>query len=448
MTATGSLRARLSWSATAVVALWVAVLTVGANVLLATALGAQADDVLRARAEAAAATVQVAPDGAVTVVDVRDDRALDVGTWIFAADGTEVEAPPGSPAEADGQAAALAARARAEETRDTGLPDRVRLLALPVREQGDRVATVVTSTSLTPYDQLRHLAGLGSAVLGALLLVIVHVVLRANVARALRPVREMTAQAGRWSADDVDRRFGDSPRPAELDELARTLDGVLGRLAAVLRHERQLSDELSHELRTPLARVQAEVDLLRERPRLRAEQERALAVVDDAVGSMRRILETLITTARSRNRAAPGRCAPAEVLPSVVNHAAAARAGLTVTVDVPPDLVVGVDAAVLERMAAPLLDNAVRYAAREVRIDGQRSGATVRLAVRDDGPGVPDVHRDRVFEPGWRADPGDGHAGAGLGLALARRLATAAGAQLTVVPGGSGARFMLDLPTG
>jgi hypothetical protein len=124
VTVTGSLRGRLSWSATAVVALWVAVLTVGANVLLASALDAQADDVLRARAEASAATVQVAPDGAVTVVDVRDDRALDVGTWIFAADGTVVEAPPGSPAEADGQAAALASQAQAEQTRDTGLPDR------------------------------------------------------------------------------------------------------------------------------------------------------------------------------------------------------------------------------------------------------------------------------------------------------------------------------------
>jgi signal transduction histidine kinase len=258
----------------------------------------------------------------------------------------------------------------------------------------------------------------------------------------------MTSQAERWSADDVDRRFGDAPRPAELDDLARTLDGVLGRLAAVLRHEQQLSDELSHELRTPLARVQAEVDLLRERPRTPAEQQRALTVIDEATGSMRRILETLISTVRSGNRAAPGRCAPADVLPSLADHAASARPGLTMTVDVPADLVAGVDAAVLERMAAPLVENAVRHAARAVTVRAHRSGATVRLEVSDDGPGVADEHRDRVFEPGWRAEPGDGHAGAGLGLALARRLATAAGADLTVEPGGPGARFVLELPAG
>lgn len=63
----------------------------------------------------------------------------------------------------------------------------------------------------------------------------------------------MSAQAGRWSADQVERRFGSQRRPAELAELAGTLGGMLDRISAVLRHERQLSAELSHELRTPRA---------------------------------------------------------------------------------------------------------------------------------------------------------------------------------------------------
>src|SRR4051795_10659527 len=244
---------------------------------------------------------------------------------------------PGSPAETDRQAA-LAAGATEERTVDTGVADRLRLLAMPVEDGGRRIATVVTSTSLGPYEELERLAGIGSAVLGLLLLVIVHLVLRANVARALRPVREMTAQAGRWSVDDVDRRFGDDPRPAELDELARTLDGVLDRLAAVLRHERQFSDELSHELRTPLALVQAEVDLLRHRARDPADQQRALAAVDEAARTMRDILETLMAAARSSNGASPGRSAAVEVLEPSVRRAVAARPGLNATVDVPTDL--------------------------------------------------------------------------------------------------------------
>ena len=74
-----------------------------------------------------------------------------------------------------------------------------------------------------------------------------------------------------------------------------------------------------------------------------------------------------------------------------------------------------------------MLDNALRHAARRVTVSGARRRAGVVLAVDDDGPGVPPEDAERVFEPGWRADPEDGHDGAGLGLALARRLAAAAG---------------------
>jgi signal transduction histidine kinase len=431
-----------------VVALWVALLTVGVNVLLGVALTRQADGVLRARAEAVAATVQSGPGGQPQVVDARGDAALDAGTWIFAADGTVVEAPPGSAGEADREAAALAVRADAVETVDVGLSERTRLLALPVRADAGRIATVVTSTALAPYEELERLAGIGSAVLGILLMVVVHLALRANVTRALRPVREMTGQAGQWSAEHVDRRFGDAPRPAELDELARTLDGVLDRLDAVLRHERQFSDELSHELRTPLARVQAEVDLLRGHARDPEERERALAAVDEAAGAMREILETLMAAARSATGQAPGRSAAADVLEPLLCRAAAARPGLEVSCSLPPELVVGVDAAVLERIVAPVVDNAVRFATHDVRVEGRHRAGAVSITVVDDGPGVAPEHAEQVFDPGWRADPDDGHDGAGLGLALARRLATAAGGRIAVVPGEPGGRFAVDLPAG
>jgi signal transduction histidine kinase len=444
VTATRSLRSRLSWSATAVLALWVVLLTVGANMLLGGVLARQSEGVLRARAEATAATVRVDASGAVRVLDVRDDAALDVGTWIFAADGSSVEAPPGSPAVVDRQAADLAVGGTRARGTDTRAPEGLRLFALPVEDGGRMIATVVTSTSLTPYRQVQRLAWIGSAVLGAVLLTIVHLLLRANVARAMRPVRQMTAQAARWSTDDVERRFGDAPRPAELDELARTLDGVLDRLGAVLRHERQLSDEISHELRTPLARVQAEIDLLRGAPRGHAERARALAVVDEAAGSMRQILETLMTAARSGTL--PGRCAPAEVLKPLIRRSASHRPELDVTLAVPAELAAGVDAAVLERLAAPVLDNAVRYAVRRVTVTGESRPGCVRLLIGDDGPGVPEEHRSRVFEPGWRADAHDGHDGAGLGLALARRLAVAAGGEVTVETGRRGACFAIELP--
>ena len=125
-----SLRSRLSWSASLVVAIWVVMVSIAGNVLLGAVLAREADGVLRARAEATAATVDTAADGVVTVNDTRDDRALDVGTWILAADGTVVERPIRSSDTLN----ALAARLSGHGLRatDTGGPDPVRMLALGV----------------------------------------------------------------------------------------------------------------------------------------------------------------------------------------------------------------------------------------------------------------------------------------------------------------------------
>jgi signal transduction histidine kinase len=441
----GSLRSRLSWSASAVVGLWVLLLTVGANLLLGSTLAGQADTVLQARAEATATTLDVTGDGAVTVAEGADDRALDVGTWIIAGDDSIVEGPPGSSPALDRAAVGLAGQGR--RTADVGDDDAVRLFALPVRDGGTQVATVVTSTSLVPYRQLARLALVGSAASALLLLVIVHLVLRANVGRALRPVQQMSEQAARWSAEDVDRRFGGQRRPAELTELAATLDGVLDRLSAVLRHEQRLTAELSHELRTPLARLRAEVDLARDRPAADPAVPAGLTAIDAAAQDLQQIVETLLQAGRAGARTAPGRCRPADAVAALL--ASNGRpAGIDVAVDLDRDLVAGVDSAVLQRLLAPVLDNAVRYARTGVRVHGGRAPAGVVLLVDDDGPGVAAGDVDRVFLPGWRADPEDDHAGGGLGLALARRLAVACGGSITCRPRDTGGRFEVTLPPG
>jgi signal transduction histidine kinase len=440
---TRSLRSRLSWSASLVVAVWVLLLAVGGNVLLARVLAGQANDVLQARAEAVAQTVQVAADGTLSILENQDDQALDVGTWIFDGSGGVVEAPPRSSAELTVAAAGLAS-AGAGTTDVEGL-ETLRLLSLPVVDGGEQVAAVVTSTSLSPYSQVERAALVGSIGVALVLVLVVHLVLRANVTRALRPVQQMSAQAGRWSAEDVERRFGADPRPAELAELAETLDQLLDRLAAVIRHEQRFSEELSHELRTPLARVQAEIDLVTAQSRTAAEVAEAHAAIDRSTRSMRGILDTMMSAARSAEARAPGRARLAEVLHHLADPDGS-RTGTAVEVTCDPELVVGTDGDVALRALSPVVDNAVRFARTRVQVVVTLAAGQVRIVVADDGPGMSPQVAQRAFEPGFRGDPDDGHGGAGLGLALSRRLVVAAGGSISAVPSTAGGQVEVLLP--
>lgn len=438
-----TLRGRLSWSATGVVAAWMVVLAIGANLAVGALVSAQADELVRVRAEAVAQTVGLADDGSVTVSEARDDAALDVGTWIVAADGTVVERPPGLGATLNDLAIGNASGA--ERTVELGSPVDRLLYVLPIEDNGTRIATVVTSTSLDPYQGIRQITLLTSIALAVIVLLIVHIVLRASMTRALRPVLQMSTQAGEWSSDEVERRFEPAPMPSELADLARTLNTVLDRLAAVYRHERQLVDELSHELRTPLARMQAEIELAGSAG-AGPEVMDVLDVIAESGTEMQTIIGTLMSTARERYRGALGQAGVRIAVEKVVRGLDRPSV-VEVRTDVPDELQVGVDAPLLERLLVPILENAARHAVAAIRIEGRADEHTVAIRITDDGPGVPTDLSARVFEPGFRAG-GDEHDGAGLGLALAKRLAEAGGGSLEVETRPSGAAFLIRLPPG
>jgi signal transduction histidine kinase len=102
---------------------------------------------------------------------------------------------------------------------------------------------------------------------------------------------------------------------------------------------------------------------------------------------------------------------------------------------------------VVQRILAPLIDNARRHARSRVQLTAAAANGRVLIVVADDGPGVPDEAREHVFEPGTRAGKVNGHGGAGLGLALSRRLARAAGGDVRAEPASlGGAAFHVELP--
>jgi two-component system, OmpR family, sensor kinase len=435
------IRRRLLFAVVAVVAVAVAALLVGFNVLLQSTLDKSSKDVLRSRASEQVSLLR-ATGGRLVLVDTADAARSEESAWVFSK-GRVLEHPRVR-ASVDAAARGLAGGPR----RFTGLPDfDIRLYAAPIVIGGKRLGTVVVAASLKPYEATRRVALIASVVFGGLVLLLVAVAARWLLASSLQPVRRMTRQAATWSERDVDQRFAVGDPYDELTELAATLDGLLDRLAASLRHEQRFSAELSHELRTPIARVLAESELALRRERPPQEYREALAIVHRNAEQLAKIVDALVAAARHEAAGVRG-TADAH---SVAREASAGLLGEGVDLEIVEQgapLRLGVDADLAERILQPVLENASRYGASQVSVSIERRDSTVRYVVADDGPGVGDDERETIFEPGVRGRVGEagGLDGAGLGLSLARRLARSAGGDveaLTDLPGG---RFLIRLP--
>jgi signal transduction histidine kinase len=247
----------------------------------------------------------------------------------------------------------------------------------------------------------------------------------------------MTGQAREWSDADTGMRFGLGPPRDELTQLAATLDDLLDRVAGSLRHEQQFSAELSHELRTPLTSVITEAQLALRHPLTDDQYRDGYERVLDSARQMQRTLDTLLTAARVE----VGRARGVGDAAAAAQAAAKGSGGRVAVVEPAAPIGLGVDTDVAERVLAPLVENAVRHADQSVTITiGRRNGSAL-FTVADDGPGVAEGDRAKIFDPGFGRD-----GGAGLGLPLARRLARAAGGEIQLEQAANGARFTVRLP--
>jgi signal transduction histidine kinase len=254
----------------------------------------------------------------------------------------------------------------------------------------------------------------------------------------------MTADAAEWSEHDLDRRFSLGPPADELTRLAATLDGLLDRLAAGMRREQRLSSELSHELRTPLAKISTQAQLLASAPELPASLREEAAGIVRSASQMREVIEVLMASARAQ---AEGMLGTADVEAAArASVEAAASSAVTFEVQGGGGTRASAEPALVERILAPLVENAGRHGRSRASVQISRRHAWVEVAVEDDGPGVTAAEAAAIFEPGVRGSSADGHDGAGLGLSLARRLARSAGGDVEADPSAPGGRFVVRLP--
>ncbi len=264
--------------------------------------------------------------------------------------------------------------------------------------------------------------------------------------RALKPVDDVIAAARGMTVAHLDRRLPAPPGDDELARLVLTLNQLFERLERGQADLARFADDASHELRTPLSVVASELEIALRRPRTVAEWEATARTSLDEVQRLGRLVAAMLRLAR-----ADASSLSLERLDvTALIEAASEREGDAVVVTrvgAEPVWIDG-DGEALSVALSNLLDNAVRYAppGGRVTIGVERRAGEVLIHVDDTGPGVPPSARDAIFAPYARGAgaPGDG---AGLGLAIARRIAEQHHGSLCAgdAPDG-GARFTLGLP--
>lgn len=329
--------------------------------------------------------------------------------------------------------------------------DRVaaRILIVPIADGSHLVVGMDVDDQREVVGQLIAFVAVGGPVVLLALSALGWILARA----ALRPVERLRAEAAAISTSEPDRRLPLPGTGDELQRLAETLNGMLGRLHDALDRERRFVDEASHELRTPLGLLKAEVDLALKEPRSPAELEAALRSIADETERLRRLTQDLLVLARSDRGRLPVHRADVDVSGLIERVVAefgdrATRDGVRLQIS-GSHVWARVDADRVRQAVENLVDNGLRHAGRggTVEISADRNDHRLQVIVTDSGAGFVEDVLGRAFEPFARADGAREGDGAGLGLTIVRAVAEAHGGSATArnLEGG-GAEVSLRLP--
>ena len=345
----------------------------------------------------------------------------------------------GRPALIDGDELDAAAHGEITVSRAVGgLSQDARLLARPSRVGNTTVIVVVGSRLDALHRARRRLAVLLLVASPALIAALAIGGLGVATA-ALRPVRQMTADADRFSLDDPGQRVAVPGSDDEIAHLAHTLNAMLERVEQSFQRQRAFVDDASHELRTPVAILRGELELALADPSNHDEVVAALRSSLEEAERLSRVAEDLLVLARVDTGMLAIQRERVDLL-DVAAHARerAARQASSAEISVEgSSIAVAGDHVWLEQMLGNLLRNAVRVADRiviNVAADDHNDGSAT-ITVADDGPGFPPELLPVVFDRFARSHRREGEAGAGLGLAIVAAYAAAHGGSVTATNG-------------
>jgi two-component system, OmpR family, sensor kinase len=331
-------------------------------------------------------------------------------------------------------------------TVDTALGE-ARFVAITAADGNHRGVLIATELTQDERDQVESAVRIAIGVsLVVLLLASLFIWLAAG--RAIAPLQALSRTARAISETDLSGRIPVRGRD-EIAELGRTFNGMLDRLEVAFAGQKDFLTDVSHELRTPITVIRGHLETLGDSP---AEREEAIAVIQDELDRMNRFVDDLLLLAKAP-RPDFLRTAPIDL--DLFTHDLFAKARSLGDRDWRLDGTgVGIVVADQQRLTQAVMnlaDNAVRHTreAETIWLGSSHVAETIRLWVRDEGPGIRLADRERIFERHERADPGRRAQsdGTGLGLAIVRAIAEAHGGHVELdTRSGLGSTFTIVLP--
>lgn len=444
-----SLASRVIWLTTIAVGMSVALVAVGAYITARVQMQNALDDALLDRADKAAASNTLLEAGSAGIPPWALG-AGDVRIAFLDYEGTPVILDRG-PTISLGAPELHVAKGESDYSLRTILisGERYRVVAVPTQKNG--IALIIAQPLA---DQDRTLSRLGWVTLAFGIFGVLAAGLGGwtVASNGLRPVRRLTEVV-----EDIARTEDLTPMPIEGDDevarLATAFNHMLLALDASRTRQRQLVADASHELRTPLTALRTNIDLLTMTARGDGGLERLPAEArDELLDDVRAQIEELTTLIGDLTELARDEPIPVQLealdLGDVVDHAVQRvrrRApSLTFEVFTRPWWVVG-EAAELERAITNLLDNAAKWSPEGGQVTVRLSDGV--LTVDDQGPGIAEGDRARIFDRFWRSADARTMPGSGLGLAIVRQVATRHSGSVHATDNASGgARLVLRLP--
>jgi heavy metal sensor kinase len=270
----------------------------------------------------------------------------------------------------------------------------------------------------------------------------------------LRPITDMAARAARIPPTGEDD-LGPPLRHDELGRLTSAFNGLVGRLRDALAMQRQFMADASHELRTPVSVIHTTADVTLSRDhRDEAEYRDAVTVMSGEAGRLGRLVDDMLVLARADAGAYPLRLVDL-YLDEIVTECArtldvvARQRGVRMVIRALPEMELRGDEDLLRRLVMNVLQNALQHTRHdgEVVITADTSHDRVSIRVADGGGGVADADRERIFHRFVQLDPSRRSEGAGLGLSIARWIASVHHGTLALEASGPrGSTFCISLP--